>query len=120
MKSGKLLIYTTHGTYGRDDDAYGAILASNTALAKGMHVSLVLTDDGVCMGKKNQNTAKIGLPNNLEDLQDFVDLDGNLYIIKESLEERGIGEDELVEHARVIPMSDMVALVNEHDISLTF
>ena len=120
MKSETLLIYNTHGTYGRDDDAYGALLASNSALAKGLEVSLILVDDGACMAKANQDTAKIGLPNNLEDLQDFIDLDGALYVVKESLEERGIGNNELIENAQVISLADVPGLIEKHDVSLTF
>lgn len=120
MKSGKMLIYGTHGTYGRDDDAYGTLLAANSALAKGMEVTLVLIDDGAVMAKKNQDTAKIGLPNNLNDIQDFMDLDGKLVVIRESIEERGISESELVDETTVIPLSEMVQLIQEHDISLTF
>ena len=120
MKSGKLLVYNTHGTYGREDDAYGALLASNSALAKGMEVSMILSDDGVCMAKKNQDPGTIGLPNNLDDLQDFAELDGALYVIREHLEERGIKQSELVEEARIIPIADVVGLMQEHDISLTF
>jgi sulfur relay (sulfurtransferase) DsrF/TusC family protein len=120
MKSSKLLIYNSHGTYGRDDDAYGALLASNSALAKGMEVSLILVDDGVCMAKANQDTAKIGLPNNLEDIGDLIDLDGVLYVVKECLEERGIANEELIEDAKVITFADIPALIEQHDISLTF
>ncbi len=120
MKSGKLLIYATHGTYGRDDDAYGALLASNSALAKGLEVTLVLVDDGVAMAKGNQNTAKIGLPNNLEDMQDLIDLDGRLVVVGESMEERGIAASELIEGAEVVSLSDLVNVIMEHDIFLTF
>lgn len=120
MKSGKLLIYGTHGTYGRDDDAYGTLLAANSALAKGMEVSIVLVDDGVAMSKKNQNTAKVGMPNNLDDFEDFFALDGILYVVKESLEERGIGEEEIIEEAKPISISDVGNIIEEHNISLTF
>ena len=120
MKSQKLLIYNSHGTYGRDDDAYGALLASNGALAMGMEISLVLVDDGVCMAKANQNTGKIGLPNNLEDIQDLIDLEGALYVVNESLEERGIGKEELIDGAQVITLTDIPGLIEQHDISLTF
>lgn len=120
MKSGKLLVYNTHGTYGRDDDAYGALLAANSALAKGFEVSMILIDDGTCMATAKQDSTKIGLPNNLEDLQDFIDLDGALYVVKESLEERGIAKEELVEEAQIIILADVPGIIEEHDISLTF
>ena len=55
MGLNSVLIYATHGTYGRDDDAYGTMLAANAALAKGMDVTLVLVDDGVAMATKGQD-----------------------------------------------------------------
>ena len=56
----KLLIYATHGTYGRDDDAYGAMLAANAALAKGLDVILVLVEDGVAMAKAGHSRGAPG------------------------------------------------------------
>ena len=120
MVSASLLIYTTHGTYGRDDDAYGALLAANNALAKGLRVSLVLVEDGVCMAKAGQDPSRIGLPNNLGDLQDFIDLEGDLLVVTESLEERGIRGEELIPEARIITLKDLPGLILTHDISLTF
>lgn len=120
MKTDSLLVFCTHGTYGRDDDLYGALLASNAALAKGLKVTLVLVEDGVFTGKKNQNTSKIGLPNSLEEIQDFIDLGGRLIVDATSLEERGISKDEIIEKAEIIPFKSITTLVEEHSISLTF
>lgn len=115
-----VMIYCVHGTYGRDDDGYGAMLMTNAALAKGMEVTLVLADDGVAMAVAAQDTTRIGLPNNLEEVQNTFDLGGRLLVVRESLAERGIGEEELVEEAEVIPSSDVASLISEHDVSLTF
>lgn len=120
MKEKSAIIFCTHGTYGRDDDIYGALLASNTALAKGMRVTLVLIEDGVLAAKKNQNPAKIGLINNLNELKDFVDLGGKLITEKISLEERGLTKNELLEESEIMALNDISKLVEEHDISLTF
>lgn len=115
-----ILIYATHGTYGRDDDAYGTMLAANAALAKGMDVTLVLVDDGVAMAKTGQDTAVLGLPNNLEEMADFTELGGRLVAAAESLGERGMTGEDLVEAAEVMPMRDIVKLVEEHGVTLTF
>ena len=116
----KLLIYATHGTYGRDDDAYGAMLAANAALAKGLDVILVLVEDGVAMAKAGQDTAGLGLPNNLDDLGDFAELGGRLVIVEEHLEERGIGKGELIEGCEFTPLAGVAGLVAETDVTLTF
>jgi tRNA 2-thiouridine synthesizing protein D len=118
MKS--LLIYCTHGTYGRDDDAFGALLAANAALAKGMSTTLVLVEDGVCLAKKGQNPGKIGLPNNLAEINDFMELGGRLIALQGALEDRGMLKDELVEGVEVIPIEDAIGIIEQHSLSLTF
>jgi len=120
MAANTVLIYCVHGTYGRDDDGYGAMLMTNAALAKGMDVTLVLADDGVAMAVAAQDTSKIGLPNNLEEVQNTFDLGGRMLVVRESLAERGIGENELVEEAEVISASKVAALMIENDVTLTF
>jgi predicted peroxiredoxin len=120
MKTSSLLIYCTHGTYGRDDDAYGALLQANHAVARGMNVTLVLVEDGVLLSKKGQNPSKIGLPNNLDEIKDFIELGGKLVVIKESIEERGVKVNELIEGTEITPFLDIVDLVEQNEISLTF
>jgi sulfur relay (sulfurtransferase) DsrF/TusC family protein len=120
MEPHTLLIYCTHGTYGRDDDAYGALLQANTALAKGMQVTLVLVEDGVLMSKKEQNPAKIGAVNNLIELRDFLDLGGMLLVLQESLNERGLSTSDILEEARSIQYADLVSIIENHHIALTF
>lgn len=118
MKS--LFIYCTHGTYGRYDDSFGALLAANAALAKGMKTTLVLVEDGVSMIKKGQNPGKIDLPNNLNEINDFIELGGQLMAIKESLDERGISEDEIVDCVEIISLKDVIGIIEQHSLSLTF
>lgn len=120
MKTNSLLIYCTHGTYGRNDDVYGAVLQANHAVARGMDVTFVLVEDGVLLSKKGQNPSKIGLPNNLNELHDFIELGGKLIVVKESLEERGINKDKIVEGAEITPFLDLVDLIEQNKISLTF
>ena len=119
MTMTSLLIYNTHGTYGRDDDAFGALMAANSALAKGLGTTLLLVDDGVLMAKKGQDTGKIGLPNNLHDLQDFMDLDGRLVVTRECMEKRGISEDELFEGAEMVSLKDIPGILEDHTVSIT-
>ena len=128
MAMKKLLIYATHGTYGRDDDAYGAMLAANAALAKGMEVTIVLVEDGVAMAKAGQDPSRLGVPNNLDEMADYVlqhfpsalRVGGRLVLVREHLEERGIGEGELIDDCEIIPLAGVAGLLEEHDISLTF
>jgi predicted peroxiredoxin len=120
MKTRSVFIYCTSGTYGRDDDAYGAVLLANHAVARSMTVTMVLAEDGAVMGMKKQNPGKIGLPNNFTELQDFLELGGRLVIIKESLEQRGISKEEIIDGAEILPFLDIINVMDQHDISVTF
>lgn len=115
-----LLILCTHGTYGRYDDTYGALQAANTALAKGIHTSLLLLEDAVLMTKQHQNPNDIGLPNNLPELQDFIELGGTLKIHKESLKERGLTQQDLIPQTQLINTQEIPNEINNHQIFLTF
>jgi sulfur relay (sulfurtransferase) complex TusBCD TusD component (DsrE family) len=83
MSPKSLLVIGTHGTYGRDDEAYGTLMVCNAFLAKSIDTTLVLLKDGVCMAKGGQSP--IGMPNNLDELKDLLDLGGRLICIEESL-----------------------------------
>jgi tRNA 2-thiouridine synthesizing protein D len=120
MSAKSLLLYTTHGTYGRDDDGYGACLAANSALSKGLEVALLLIDDGVALAKHGQNPNIIGLPNNNDEIKDFLELGGRLIVIQESLVERGIKKEELEDEAEIIAFSDIYSLIEYYDLVLTF
>lgn len=115
-----LLLYTTHGTYGRDDDGFGACLAANSTLAKGLDVTFLLIGDGVALTKSDQNPNSIGLPNNSNEIRDFLNLGGRLIVIQESLEERGIKKEELVDDVEILTLNDVNSLIENHDLILTF
>jgi len=120
MGHNKILVYVSAGTYGRDDDAFGAILASNAALAKGMKVTMVLVENGVCMAKTGQVPAPIGFPNNLDELTDFVDLDGRLLVSEDALQKRGISREELIEGSEVVTSRELAEIIQEYPLTLTF
>ena len=120
MKSGSLAVFCTHGTYGRNDDLYGALLLSNAALAKGLKVSLIMIEDGVYACKKNQDTNKIGYPNNLNELNDFIELGGEILVDDLSLNERGMSKDELLDSSKIVGLKTIEEIVGKNSISLTF
>ena len=120
MPARSILVQCGHGTYGRDDDAYGALLAANAALAKGLDVTLVLIDDGVLMAKLGQDPSGVGLPNNLDGINDLLELGGRLVVVGESLRERGLGKEDIVEGAQVLTLAQLVPLIEEHSVTLTF
>jgi predicted peroxiredoxin len=115
-----LLIICIHGTYGRDDDLYGALLTANAGLAKGLNVTLYFIEEGVFACKKNQNPMKIGLSNNLDELNDFVELGGTLIVDNSSIYERGINKEDMIDGVEISNIENIDDIIKNHKVSLTF
>jgi sulfur relay protein TusB/DsrH len=119
-KRKRTLISLSHGTYGHDDDAYGAMLVLNAILALGSQASLLLRDDGVYMALKGQDPNEIGLENNLKQLSDLIDLGGKIFVLGPSLEARGIERSELIDEITIIERTDLVKVLMEHELFISF
>jgi tRNA 2-thiouridine synthesizing protein C len=80
-------------------------------------LSVAFIGDGVYALKKNQDTAGIGIKGFSKT---FMALDGydveKLYVDKQSLEERGMTEDDLVVDVEVMDASEIGSLMNEQDV----
>jgi sulfur relay protein TusB/DsrH len=119
-KKKRTLISLSHGTYGHDDDAYGAMLVINAILAMGSQASLFLRDDGVYMALKGQDPNEIGQENNLKQLADLVDLGGKVFVFGPSLEARGIERSELIDDITIIERTDLIKILGEHELFINF
>ena len=84
-------------------------------------VSLVFLDDGVYELAKGQDTKGIGIKNLSKS---YGALDGlhveKLYVERESMEARGLGEDDLIVDVEVLSSAEMAALMAEQDVVLSF
>lgn len=116
----KVLIAVAHGTYGHHDDCYGAVQLANGILAKGGEVTMFLRADGIYMAMKAQDPKDIGLPNNLDELADFVELGGVLKLDGESAEERGLNREDMIVDVEFIARDEVLDIITEHDFCLTF
>ncbi len=116
----RTLLILSHGTYGHDDDAYGALLVINAVLAKGQEASLLLKDDGAYLALKGQDPNEIGLENNLKQISDLIDLGGKVYALRQSLEERDLERSELIDDITVIGQEDLIEVLDQHDLYMTF
>jgi tRNA 2-thiouridine synthesizing protein C len=80
-------------------------------------LSLVFIGDGIYALKKNQDTAGIGIKGFS---RTFMALDGydveKLYVDRQSLEERGLTEDDLVVDVEVMDASEIGRLMTEQDV----
>ena len=116
----KIMISLVHGTYGHQDDGFGAVQLANAMLARGAEVTLFLRSDGVYILVKGQDPNDLGLPNNLDELDDFIELGGVIRTVREAVEERGLSKEDLIDDHEFIEWDDVIDLLGEHDFCLTF
>jgi tRNA 2-thiouridine synthesizing protein C len=84
-------------------------------------VSLVFVDDGVYELVKGQDTKGTGIKNHSKTYRalDGYDVE-KLYVERESLEARGLGEDDLIVDVEVLSSAAMAQLMAEQDVVLSF
>jgi len=84
-------------------------------------VSLVFMDDGVYQMKKGQQTKGIEIKNFSPAYRalDGYDVE-KLYVDKESMDARGLTEDDLLVDVTVLSRAEMGALMDEQDVILSF
>jgi tRNA 2-thiouridine synthesizing protein C len=84
-------------------------------------VSLVFVDDGVFQIKKGQDTDGIGMKNFSPTYRALEGYDvEKLYVEKESLEARGLTEDDLLVDVQVVDKAALADLMDEQDVVLSF
>ena len=84
-------------------------------------VSLVFIDDGVYELVKGQETKGIGIKNHSKTYRalDGYDVE-KLYVERESMEERGLSEGDLLVPVEVLSSAEMADLMAEQDVVLSF
>ena len=111
-----LLIFLTEGTYGLFDGPFNAIQIGNAVLAMEKNATIVLLDEGVYFGVKNQDPSEIELPNNTNYIQDFLELGGLILVLETSLKKRGLLIDDLIEGITLIDYSQLVQQIEKHKV----
>ena len=84
-------------------------------------VSVVFIDDGVFELVKGQNTTEVEMKNfsNTYKALEMYDVE-KLYVAKESLEQRGLSEDDLIVDVELKTAAEIAALMEEQDVILSF
>lgn len=84
-------------------------------------VSLVFLDDGVYQMTKGQDTAGIGMKNFSKTYAalEMYDVE-KLYVERESMEARGISEEDLLVDVQVMSRAEIADLMEEQDVVLSF
>lgn len=84
-------------------------------------VSLVFVDDGVFQLKKGQGTKAVGMKNFSPTYRALEGYDiEKVYVEKESLDARGLTEDDLLIDVEVLTAEEMATLMDEQDVVLSF
>lgn len=84
-------------------------------------VSLVFIDDGVYELAKGQDTQGIGIKNHSKTYRALEGYDvEKLYVERESLQARGLTEDDLIVDVEVLSSTELAALMAEQDVVLSF
>ena len=84
-------------------------------------VSLAFIDDGVFELVKGQDTKAIGIKNHSKTYRalDGYDVEKR-FVERESMEARGLGEDDLIVDVEVLSSAEMADLMAEQDVVLSF
>ena len=84
-------------------------------------VSLAFIDDGVYQLKKNQDTSDINTKNfsKTYGALEMYDVE-KLYVEKESLEERGLSEDDLMVDVKILTSDEMKKIITDSEVILNF
>jgi tRNA 2-thiouridine synthesizing protein C len=84
-------------------------------------VTMVFMDDGVYQLKKGQDTKLIGMKNFSRTYKalEMYDVE-KLYVEKESLDERGLTEEDLLVPVTVMSREQIAGVLDEHDVILSF
>jgi len=105
---------------------YGTIYALENlevvliAAAFDQDVSVVFVDDGVYQLKNNQNTDAIGMKNFSKTYRALDDYDvEKIYVEKESLEARGLTEDDLIIPVEVLAAEDLREIMAQQDVVIS-
>lgn len=90
------------------------------AAAFDQDVSVVFVDDGVCQLKKDQDTTAIGMKNFSNTYRALDDYDvEKIYVEQESLEARGLTEDDLIIPVEVLGAAELSEIMAQQDVVIS-
>lgn len=116
-----ILTLVCKAPYGREDAFAGLRFALSQIASGAMDKSdTILLEDGVYNALKGQKSEEIGMPSNFDATEDLIDLEGKVFCIKEDLDEREIGEDNILEDIEIILKENLPKLIQDYDVVATF
>ncbi|MGH2766397.1 MAG: DsrE family protein [Actinomycetota bacterium] len=118
---GKLLIHSSHGKEDPERATLPFIVGNNAAIA-GQDVRILLTIEGVWLATEGgaDGVHQEGLPPLAEIMKEYVANGGQVWACQSCTKPRGIGDDRLVEGARIAAAMQAVEFLSQGAASLTF
>ncbi|WP_459201856.1 DsrE/DsrF/TusD sulfur relay family protein [Methanococcus sp. CF] len=113
----KFTVIIGDAPYGKER-AYSALRFALTALLEGIDVNIFLLEDGVYVGKKDQNPA--GVPRYSELLENAIEAGAVVKACGPCGKARGISNEELIDGVAFGTMHDLIAFVKEADKTINF
>jgi tRNA 2-thiouridine synthesizing protein D len=115
-----LLVLITKAPYGLEEAFAGARLALGGKVSGIMNNSnVLLIGDGTLNALEAQAPGAVGMPSNLEALQDIMDLDGQVYCVEADLRER-VGDMKVLDGVKLISWDEAREVVKAHQLVNTF
>lgn len=115
-----LLVLITKAPYGMEEAFAGARLALGGMVSGLMENSgILLIGDGTLNALEAQAPGAVGMPSNLEALQDVLDLDGRVYCVEEDLHARA-GDMKVLEGIKLISWEEARGVVKSYQLVNTF
>ena len=117
----KKFLYINRGAPHGSIYAHEALEVVLIGAAFDQDVSLAFIDDGVYQLKKNQDTSDISTKNfsKTYGALEMYDVE-KLYVEKESLEQRGLSEDDLMVDVKILTSDEMKKIITESEVILNF
>lgn len=110
-----ICIIVRHPPYGRED-AYAGIRNAIVTHQNGLPTTLVFCGPGVWNLAPDQRSTSIAMPSNLASLSDFLAVGGRVLADRQSLEEHGLNDSDLLEGVSVLGCEDLAEVILEHDV----
>lgn len=111
MKS--VLIIIDKAPYGYED-AFSGFFVEIACLNRELDSDVILIEDGVYAALDNQNSDDIKFPG-VGELTYLIFPEGNIFVHKDSLKERGIDESDLMETVDIIDDEEMYGLIKSKE-----
>ncbi|MDI6702627.1 MULTISPECIES: DsrE family protein [Methanothermobacter] len=107
------LIIIDRAPYGCED-AFSGLYVAIACLNNSLDSDVLLIEDGVYAAVTHQMPGGIGYPN-VEELTYLIFPEGSIFVHEESLKERGLVEEDLVEAAEIIDDEELYEILMAKD-----